>query len=95
MASLVLAMTLSMYSLGWMEGRLALLAPSRCCRFESMIRFGMEKSSDHEPAAEGADVAAVGTGAGALIEACDGCRPSHSLCPISNEMVFESFERWK
>ena len=69
MASLVLAMTLSMYSLGWMEGRLALLAPSRCCRFESMIRFGMEKSSDHEPAAaEGADVAAVGTGAGALIE---------------------------
>ena len=62
-------MTLSMYSLGWMEGRLALLAPSRCCRFESMIRFGMEKSSDHEPAAaEGADVA-VGTGAGAFIEA--------------------------
>ena len=59
MAILVLAMTLSMYSLGCIEGRLALLAPSRCCRFESMIRFGMEKSSDHDPAAAACEGAAV------------------------------------
>ena len=67
MASLVLAMTLSMYSLGCIEGRLAFLAPRSCCRFESMIRFGMEKSSDQDPAAEGA---AAAEEEGALSDAC-------------------------
>ena len=80
MAILVLAMTLSMYSLGCIEGRLAFLAPRSCCRFESMIRFGMEKSSDQDPAAEGAAAAEEEE---AFMDVCVSCRPSHNLWFIS------------
>ena len=54
-----------------------------------MIRFGMEKSSDQDPAAEGAAAAEAAAEeeedvAEALIDACVGCRPSHNLCFVSN-----------
>lgn len=50
-----------------------------------MIRFGMEKSRDQDPAAEGAAAAAGEAEVEeALIDVCVNCRPSLNLCFIAN-----------